>query len=292
MLIAAIVFAWQTFAPVAQDGRVFRFVIPIVPNVKGEIVEVAVTPFKNLEKDDVLFRIDPEPYQYTVNDLSARVEQLSADRDLAIINLNRATKLLKTQAAAQLDVDTWTAKLAAAEAAIDSTEAQLANARWQLDETVVRAPAPGYAANVQIQPGSFVTNIPLASSLAFVSRQSTEVIASFSQSAIRRIEVGNPVEMVFASYPGQVFSGEVFLVSKVAGDSQMQASGTLPTMTGAPTTGRWVARIQLDDAERAESLPQGAGGSVAVYTNYGKPVHIISKVVMRMNAWLAYLTSP
>ena len=39
-------------------------------------------------------------------------------------------------------------------------------------------------------------------------------------------------------------------------------------------------------------LPQGAGGTVAVYTKRGKPLHIISKVVMRMQAWLGYLTSP
>ena len=39
-------------------------------------------------------------------------------------------------------------------------------------------------------------------------------------------------------------------------------------------------------------IPQGANGTVAVYTQRGKPVHIITKVVMRMQAWLGYLTSP
>ena len=51
--------------------------------------------------------------------------------------------------------------------------------------------------------------------------------------------------------------------------------------------------IEFDDPGVAEELPQSAGASiVAVYTQKGKPVHIISKVVMRMNAWLGYLTSP
>jgi RND family efflux transporter MFP subunit len=291
-MIAAIIFTWYTFSPMAQDGRVFRYVIPIVPNVKGELVEVPVKPFQEAQQGDILFKIDPTPYALKVDELEARVEQLDADRDLAMINLDRAQRLLKSQAAAQLDVDTWTAKLKGAEAAIESTQAQLANARWQLEETVVRAPADGYAVNVQIRPGSFVTNIPMASSLAFVSYDTTEIAASFSQSAIRRIEVGNKIEVVFNSIPGQVYAGEVTSVGKASGDAQLQASGTLPTMTGQPGSGRWVTRIELDDKEFARTLPQGAAGSVAVYTDYVKPVHIISKVVMRMNAWMGYLTSP
>jgi multidrug resistance efflux pump len=292
VLIATIVFTWFTYAPMAQDARVFRYVIPIVPNVKGKLVEVPIHAFDELKKGDVLFKIDPTPFAHKVDELAAKVQQLSADRDLAKINLDRAIRLLATQAAAQLDVDTWTAKLASAEAAIDSTEAALDNARWQLDETVVTAPATGYPVNVQIRPGSFVTSIPMASSLAFVSNESTQIVASFSQSALRRMEVGNAVEVVFNSIPGQVYEGKIFLLGKAAGEAQLQASGTLPTFDGQPTTGRWVARVKLNDQEFARSLPQGAGGSVAVYTNYGKPVHIISKVVMRMNAWMGYLTSP
>jgi hypothetical protein len=57
-------------------------------------------------------------------------------------------------------------------------------------------------------------------------------------------------------------------------------------------TDRWGVAIELDDQEVARSLPQGTGGTVAIYTQSGKPVHVISKVAMRMNAWLAYLTSP
>jgi hypothetical protein len=49
-------------------------------------------------------------------------------------------------------------------------------------------------------------------------------------------------------------------------------------------------RITLDDPDT--SIPQGAGGTVAVYTQRGIPFHIITKVVMRMQAWLGYLTSP
>ena len=65
------------------------------------------------------------------------------------------------------------------------------------------------------------------------------------------------------------------------------------TMNGQPENSRWAVMVELDNPEDADSLPQSAGASIiAVYTEKGKPVHIISKVVMRMNAWIGYLTSP
>ena len=42
VLIGAIVYAWWTFAPTTVDGRMFQYVIPIVPNVKGQVVEVPI----------------------------------------------------------------------------------------------------------------------------------------------------------------------------------------------------------------------------------------------------------
>ena len=64
-------------------------------------------------------------------------------------------------------------------------------------------------------------------------------------------------------------------------------------MTGQPENSRWAVVIEFDDVTEADGMPQSAGATIiAVYTQKGKPVHIISKVVMRMNAWMGYLTSP
>jgi hypothetical protein len=63
-------------------------------------------------------------------------------------------------------------------------------------------------------------------------------------------------------------------------------------MTGVPVNDRWGIRVTLDDELQAKELPQGAAGTLAVYTSKGKAVHIISKVTLRIKAWLTYLTSP
>lgn len=292
VMIASIVFAWYTFSPMSSDARVTRYIIPIVPNVKGQLIDVSVTHLQRVKKGDVLYQIDPTPYQFKVDELIARIEQQSAERDLNRVNLDRARELVAKKAASKYEQDIWEAKYAASAAAIAATEATLENARWQLNETTVRAPADGFPANVQLRPGSYVTTMPVASSLAFVSTENTDILTSFSQSAIRHIKIGNAVEVVFTRIPGQVFAGKVILIGEATAESQLQASATLQTLSGAPANARWPVIIKLDDLAQATALPQGAGGSVAVFTDTGAPFHIISKVVMRMTAWTGYLTAP
>lgn len=292
VLIASVVFSWYTFSPISADARVVRYVIPIVPNVKGQVLEVHVQPMTPVKKGSKLFQIDPSTYQFNVRKLEAQVEQFKAQKKLAEINLNRANLLVKTNAIAQADADTWQANKDIAIANINATQAALDSAIWQLDETIVRAPHDGFVPNLQLRPGSYVTSVPFASSMAFVSEESSDIVASFSQSAIRLVKVGDEVEIVFNTIPGKVFSGQIERVIKVSSQAQLTASSTLPTMTGVPVNDRWGIRVTLDDEQQAKELPQGAAGTLAVYTSKGKAVHIISKVTLRIKAWLTYLTSP
>ena len=292
VMIGSIIFMWYTYAPVSQDARVFRYVIPIVPNVRGTVIEVPVQANVIVPKGELLYRIDPEPYEYQVSQAEASVAQFAAQEKLSLLQVDRAEKLLETQAASKVDLDRWTAQLEADRAAKAGAESKLATAHWELAETDVRAPTKGYVINLQLRPGSFVGSTGLSAALAFISKDSTEIVASFSQSAIRRIQRGDPVEITFPHMPGEVFPGKVADVVKFSASAQMQASGTLPSdWAGAPPD-PWAIRATLDDAELAEELPQGTAGSMAVFTNGGKPVHVISKVVMRMNAWMAFLTNP
>ena len=290
VLIGAIVFMWLTFAPTTKDGRIFQYVIQIVPNVKGTVIEVPVEPLVKVKKGEVLYRIEPTPYQASVDQIEASIKQVEAQKWRAEIEVERETELVGKSAAAQRELDRWTARLDEAKANIESLHAQLENARWQLEQTEVRAPHDGYVINLQVRPGTYVANISLAAAMTFVSDEIMVVVASFSQSAIRYIQEGDLGEIVFAHRPGHVYSGVVTHVLEATGSAQLSPSGELPTFTGTPSTGRYAVRINLDETDA--TIPQGAAGTVAVYTQRGKPFHIITKVVMRMQAWLAYLTSP
>lgn len=61
----------SVFHPASHDGRMYSVVVQITPNVRGLVVEVPVEPNKPLKTGDVLFRIDPRPYQIEVDRLRA-----------------------------------------------------------------------------------------------------------------------------------------------------------------------------------------------------------------------------
>lgn len=87
-------------APTSADGRKFQYVIPIVPNVKGIVIEVPIQGTEVVDKGDVLFKIDPTPYQFTVDQLTAAIDQAVAQKDLAAIEVKRASGLVRASAGA------------------------------------------------------------------------------------------------------------------------------------------------------------------------------------------------
>jgi len=63
----------NVFAPSSADVRVIKYVVQVVPQVRGRVVEVPVTGNQYVQKGDVLFRIDPTPYELRVKTLEAQL---------------------------------------------------------------------------------------------------------------------------------------------------------------------------------------------------------------------------
>jgi multidrug resistance efflux pump len=83
--IAALLLMLNVFAPTTSDVRVVNYVVPIVSQVRGRVIEVAVENNRPVKKGDVLFRIDPTPYQNEVASLEAKLAsdeaRVRADRE-------------------------------------------------------------------------------------------------------------------------------------------------------------------------------------------------------------------
>ena len=60
------------FAPTTTDVRVVNYIVPVVSQVRGRVIEVPVENNRPVKKGDVLFRIDPTPYQNEVHSLEAQ----------------------------------------------------------------------------------------------------------------------------------------------------------------------------------------------------------------------------
>ncbi len=77
----ALILTLNVVAPSSADVRVFRYTVPIVSQVRGRVLEVPIEEGNvPVKKGDVLFRIDPTPYQLQVNTLQAQLASATAQQ--------------------------------------------------------------------------------------------------------------------------------------------------------------------------------------------------------------------
>ncbi len=136
--------------PFTSNARIYFVVTPILPTVRGRIVEVPVRPNIPLKAGDELFRIDPRPYQYVVDQKKAalaeaeqNVQQLKASLDqataaseranaqlrLAQQNYDRQTELFEKKVIAQATLDTYSRNLEASRQTFTGAKAEEERAR-------------------------------------------------------------------------------------------------------------------------------------------------------------------
>jgi multidrug resistance efflux pump len=72
--LTTLILTLNVIAPSSHDVRVIKYVVNIVPQVRGHVLEVPAEGNKPMKKGDVLFRIDPSPYQNAVNVLQAKLD--------------------------------------------------------------------------------------------------------------------------------------------------------------------------------------------------------------------------
>ncbi len=71
--LGAIIVLWTIAAPMSGRTVVTRYVVQIVPYVKGQVISIPAQPNVPLKKGDVLYKVDPAPYQYTVDQVTAQL---------------------------------------------------------------------------------------------------------------------------------------------------------------------------------------------------------------------------
>src|SRR5436189_972698 len=76
--LATIILFMNIVAPSSSDVRAQNYVIPIVPRVTGQVTEVPIEPNRPVKKGDVLFKMDPVPFQLTVKAAEATLAQNKA----------------------------------------------------------------------------------------------------------------------------------------------------------------------------------------------------------------------
>ncbi len=136
--------------PFTTNARIYFPVTPILATVKGRVVEVPVRSNTPLKEGDVLFRIDPQPFEYVVDEkkaalaeaeqnvsqlkasldqATAAAERVNAQLSLAQQNYDRQAYLFKKNVVAQAALDTATRNLDAAKQGYTGAKAEEERAR-------------------------------------------------------------------------------------------------------------------------------------------------------------------
>lgn len=131
--------------------------VEIRPRVSGYLDSINFTDGQMVKKGDLLFVIDPRPYQAELDRAQAALTQAQAQLQLAKTDFTRSKELQQKQVIAQQEFDRQSNDLLAAQAQVASATAALATAKLDLDFTHVTAPINGRVGRYNVSVGNLIT---------------------------------------------------------------------------------------------------------------------------------------
>ena len=129
----------------------------IRPQVSGYIIKQDYTEGSFVHKGQVLFEIDPRPFQATLDQKKGDLAQAEADLVKATINVNRDTPLAQKKAVSNEKLDNEIQSKAAAEASVASSKAAVERAELDFGWTKVTSLVDGVAGIAEVQMGNLVS---------------------------------------------------------------------------------------------------------------------------------------
>ncbi|MCC5786715.1 MAG: HlyD family secretion protein [Phycisphaeraceae bacterium] len=278
LAVLAMGFLWLgRYQPMTRHARTVSITTPIVSEVSGRVIEVVGEGARDLKKGDMLFRIDPTPFE-------ARRDAVAAQYNLAKTRLEQEQGLVDQGAGNRYDLDR-------ASSEVDRLAAELRTAEFQLEATVVRAPADGFVTQVLIRPGQMVTPMAFNQVMVFVHNEGPYMVAGFAQNAVRFIDPGDKAEIAFYGAPGRVFSARVVSLQPVLAEGMVSASGRLVTLDGAQA-GRLPVMLEITDDLDGYQLPSGSSGLATVYTGKKHHLNLLRKMIIRIKSWENWVFVP
>ncbi len=232
-----------------------------------------VEQFSELVAAGAANRFDLEQAQANAQDLSNRLQAAQSQADGTKLNLD--------------------ATYEGENATLSELKSKIAQAQWNLEQTAIIAPADGFIPNVQLNEGAILS----AFKSAFVLiRKEQSVVGLFSQNELEAMEPGDEVELAIRTEPGKIIKAKLdFVIDATSQGILNNARGMASNGAGLPDTsspypsyeGKLAANFIIEDPEII--LTTGARGDAALYSQHIKPLHIIRKVMIRINSKLNYI---
>jgi len=244
----------------------------IQPQVSGYLIKQNYREGSFVHKDDVLFQIDPRPFQAVLDQAKGQLAQANAQLGLAVINVNRDTPVAKLHAIAQSQLDNDVQAKLSAEAAVESAKATVEQAQLNLGFTDVKSLIDGIAGLAQTQVGSLVSTTTILTTVSKVdpikvyfpiSEQEWLRIADKISGTVNLFSSDNPVPLTLTLANGNQYpqKGKIIFADRQV-DSQ---TGTIRIVGAFPNRGNILRPGQFghiqaitDNRKNALLIPQRA----------------------------------
>lgn len=270
----AIYFGYQKYQeyfnnPWTRDGQVRAQVIQISPRVSGMVTKIDIVDNQFVKKGDLLFEIDPEPFEIKIAQTKAELKREYANLKGKKTEYDRVKEILKKDkgAVSQKDLIRHETNYYKSLAKIESLKEQLNNAKLNLSFTKIHAPVDGYVSNINFQIGSqAVANRAI---LALVDSHSFWVFGFFRENVIADVHVDDDAKVTLMAYPDKPLSGKVESIGwGIAPSDGNPGQNLLPSIK---PVFQWIrlaqripVRIKLDKLPPEVQLRFGLSASVMI----------------------------
>jgi RND family efflux transporter MFP subunit len=274
-LIAAVAwYAYQTFEeyihnPWTRDGQVRGHVVQVAPRVSGMVTSIAVIDNQFVQKGDLLFEIDQEPFEIAIAQAEANLKRARIGSRSSKIEYERLQEIFAKDpgAISQKDLNRREANYLQSLSQIDVAQESLRGANLNLGYTRIHASVDGYVSNVDFQIGTqAVANSPI---LALVDSNSFWVFGYFRESQIGQFNIGDPARVTLMAYPDQPLQGTVeslgWGIAPSDGNSGVKLLPSIkPVFQWIRLAQRIPVRIKVDKVPEGVELRFGLTASVMV----------------------------
>jgi multidrug efflux system membrane fusion protein len=242
-------------------------VAEIRPEVGGRITEVLFEDGQTVKAGEVIFVIDPRPYEAAVARAEANLASARTNAGFAKQDRDRAAALIGSQTMTQRDFDQRGNASRVADAAVQTAEADLKRARLDLEHAHMVAPISGRASRPEITVGNLVQAGPGAPLLTTIVSNDTvyagfEVDEQTYVESVRAAASGRdqerriPVQLSLPGDKGHVYGGTIYSFDNRidAASGTIRARAKFDNADGALLPGMFVSVKLAEGAERDELL--------------------------------------